>query len=344
MNGILNIIGVGAVTPLGIGAPQTCAAIRAGLTGFKVSYCFDRVRGPTLRAEIPIRPRPNDCRPIDRLVALAATALQECLLMAQLDARHCVLLLGVREAFRAAGDSAWSETALLDSIRSIEGLGFSSYSELIPYGNASAMFGLARARQLLSSGRITACIVGGVDSLHTLADTRIFGRDCRFKSDDIAQGFIPGEGAAFIAIEKFGSDHSLANILGLGLAQESTATTVLGASQPSGYGLEEAMRAALVDSRLSEADLSFRLSDMNGESYRTYETLLASSRFYRTRREHFPMTLAAASIGETGAAAGALTLVLAATALARRHSPGPYAICEASSDEGLRGACIVGAG
>jgi uncharacterized protein (TIGR02270 family) len=164
------------------------------------------------------------------------------------------------------------------------------------------------------------------------------------KSDAVAKGLIPGEGAAFVALTLDASGQSLAKILGIGLGREDASTTVQSGSHPSGYGLEEAIRAALEDARVPESGLHFRVSDLNGESYGAYETMLASSRVYQTRRERFPLRLAAASVGETGAAAGALSIVLAAMAIRLGYAGGTVGICEASSDESYRGACIVGQG
>jgi 3-oxoacyl-[acyl-carrier-protein] synthase-1 len=80
---------------------------------------------------------------------------------------------------------------------------------------------------------------------------------------------------------------------------------------------------------------------MNGERYYAWDSMLAFTQFYRTRREHLPVWYPAASVGDLGAAAGALNVIVAANAIARGFAPGPYVICESSSDEGLRAACVI---
>jgi 3-oxoacyl-(acyl-carrier-protein) synthase len=336
----LHIVSVGAVTPVGLNAAQTAAAVRAAVSGFSQTNTQDRSHGPTLQAEVPLRPRPDDADPFDRLAVLAAVALQECLASAGLDARDCALMLGVQEAFRAAGTSAWSPTTLLNVLTGR--VGFAPNSRVVAEGNASCMSGLAHARQVLCEGAVRTCIVGGVDSFLTLADTQRFGQDYRFKSDDVARGFVPGEGAAFVAVQVQPSSPPIAKIWGVGLAREDAASTVLAAAPSSGHGMEAALRAAIADASIAESELCFRASDMNGEIYRGYENLLASLRVYRTRRQAFPTILAAASAGETGAAAGALGIVLASIALSRGYAAGRFGMCEASSDAGLRGACLIG--
>ena len=232
----------------------------------------------------------------------------------------------------------------MDALQRANRLFFHPGSTIIPHGNAAVFTALVMARELLLRGRVSACIVGGVDSYLNHADIKRFSSAYRLKSDDIARGFVPGEGASFIAVSLLGSSPALGVITGIGLGREGEQTTVLGDGQPTGKGLEQAIRSAIIDGGVNEADVAFRVSDMNGEYYGTYDSMLASSRAYRTRRTEFPQILPAACLGETGAAAGALTIILAATALQRGYAVGRLGACEASSDKGLRGACLVASG
>jgi 3-oxoacyl-[acyl-carrier-protein] synthase-1 len=88
--------------------------------------------------------------------------------------------------------------------------------------------------------------------------------------------------------------------------------------------------------------VGFRVSDMNGERYRAWESLFLEARFYRSYRAHLPSWYFSHSVGDIGAASGALSIVLAATAFAQGYAPGRFAMCESSSDEGLRAGCLVG--
>ena len=94
----LAIAGAGAVTAVGFSAAATCAAIRGAISGFTVTGHRDRARGPTLQAEVPLRPRPNEARPFARLTALATIALRECVASSGIDPTRCALLLGVQGA------------------------------------------------------------------------------------------------------------------------------------------------------------------------------------------------------------------------------------------------------
>ena len=83
-------------------------------------------------------------------------------------------------------------------------------------------------------------------------------------------------------------------------------------------------------------------STFNGERYGAWESLIARTRFYRTRKERIDIIYPAMSVGEIGTAAPALAVIVAATAIAKGYAPGTRAMCEACSDEGLRAACVIG--
>ena len=211
---------------------------------------------------------------------------------------------------------------------------------MIEHGHAGVFSAIAVARRLLEQRSVNHCLVGGVDSLVNPADAERLSAAGRLHDTDNPQGAIPGEGAAFwllAANDARGS--AIAQLAGVGIAQE--ADHALGERFAVGNGLRSALTAAINDAACEESQIDFRISDMNGERYHAWDSNLAAMRFYRTRREHFPVWYPAASTGDLGAAAGALDVVVAANAIARGFAPGPIAMCEGSSDDGLRAACVV---
>jgi len=199
------------------------------------------------------------------------------------------------------------------------------------------------ARDLLKSGNVNCCLVGGADSFLNEEDlTRLEG-SFRLKSPDIPQGLIPGEGAAFLAVASGGTSLKTRrmSIRGIGLSKEDAAHTVMSAGHPTGRALISALHAALSDAQLPESIVSWRLSDLNGEFYGAIDSLLALSRVYRTRRDRLEICHPADCVGEIGAAAGALLIIVAATAMEKGYAPGLVAMCEGSSDSGMRAACLV---
>ena len=69
--------------------------------------------------------------------------------------------------------------------------------------------------------------------------------------------------------------------------------------------------------------------------------MIARPRFYRTRREKLPTAYPAMTIGDIGAAGGGLALMLTADSLLRGYAPGPTAVCELASENGLRAAAVM---
>jgi len=338
----LLILGGGAVTAVGLTAVETCVSMRARMSGVTDAVFRTPPLEPILGAAVPASAALKRSA-LNWLVNLASRAIGESVLATDVPAKRVALIVAIPEPYR--GHPATVE--LIDSsfIALVEQrlqLSFHETSCVMSSGHGAALQGVELAHELLISGRVDICIVGGVDSLLNRIDVERLSRANRLHNERNPQGVIPGEGAAFIALGRpdiARAKSSLATLLGVGLAREQD--TVLGERFSTGSGLRRALVAALADANCEEHRVSFRVSDMNGERYRAWESFIASSRFYRTRREVLPTWLPASSVGDIGVASGALTLLMAATGLSRGYAPGPIAVCEASSDEGLRAACVL---
>jgi 3-oxoacyl-[acyl-carrier-protein] synthase-1 len=340
------ILSYGAITAVGNSAAQTCAAIRASITGFgEASFFTDALSPePFIVAQVRTPLPPPKEKHFDRLVKMAVHALRECLDEKSIDPSRTALLLGVRESFRVGSELDGKHADLLRQIENELQLRFHADSRVLPDGNAAAFRGFLEARELLVAKKVKNCIVGGVDSYINWNDLKRFEATYRLKTERVAQGFIPGEGAAFVSVttKTLAAKRAVkGEIHGIGLADEDQGVTVLSDGHPTGKGLHRALQVALDDAQLSESRIAFRISDLNGEYYRGIDSMLAINRFYRTRREHLVSWLPAASAGEIGAAAGALLVIVACIGIAKCYAPGAIAMCEASSDAGLRAGCLV---
>lgn len=337
----LSIVGIGAVTPVGLTALQTCAAIRARLSGFGASFSMPPPLDPIVGARVPAG-RNLKRSPLNWLVNLAARAISECMHSIEGHENNIALLIAIPDRYR--NHPAFKELAPEDFLQTLKktlGVQLHPSSTVLEGGHAAAMAGVAVARKLLAAG-VEFCIVGGVDSLLNRDDIARLATASRLHDDSNPQGLIPGEAAGFVVLSAADAAHAtspLARILGIGLSTEQD--TVLGEKYSTAVGLRKAVEDAVRDARCDEAQVSFRVSDMNGERYRALESLMYSTRYYRTRRASLPVWYPAASLGDVGAASGALTLIIAAVGLARGYAAGPIAVCEASSDQGLRAACVV---
>jgi 3-oxoacyl-[acyl-carrier-protein] synthase I len=340
MTQTLDIVMTGAVTSVGLDAAQTCAAIRAGLARFSAVRPLPPPEEPLLGAAVPAR-RHVKSSPTVWLANLAARALRECLRPGGERGGRVALLLVVPEPARRhpAFDTIDPES-FRASLGKYLGQDFHERSCTVPAGHAGTQQALALADQLFGARAIDECIIGGVDSLLNDRDLERLTAAHRLGSPS-GQVAVPGEAAAFVRLRPAAPKGvAIARILGSGLAQEIDA--VDGERWSQGRGLEAALAAATNAAGVPEANLSLRISDMNGERYKAWETVLSEFRFYRTQRPALPTWYPAASVGDVGAASGALQLVIAATAMARGYAPGPLAMCETGSDAGLRGASVIG--
>jgi 3-oxoacyl-[acyl-carrier-protein] synthase I len=335
------IVGCGAVTAVGLSAEQTCAAIRARISGFERVTLLPPPAEPVSVARIPAARRLKRS-PAEWLLNMAALALRDCLGPIPTHSRRITLLLALPDAHREhLALSGVTADQMLQALQRRMQLRFHPLSCTLDDGHAAVIKGLAVARELLALSDVDLCVVGGVDSLLNHQDVARLQVAHRLHDETNPQGVIPGEGAGFVALSRVdvAPAVSVAQVLGLGTALEKD--TILGERFSTGSGLVEALGLATQDACCPESNLSFRTSDMNGERYRAWESLVASTRFYRTRREHMSVGYAAASVGDVGAAAGALSVITAATAIRRGHATGRFGVCEASSDNGLRAACIL---
>jgi 3-oxoacyl-[acyl-carrier-protein] synthase-1 len=313
------------------------------MAGFQREACLPPPLPPFAVARVPAARRLKRT-PAEWLHNLAELGLRDCLEGLPAPWGRTALVLALPDAHREhPALRVMPPARFLQHLLARVGLPSRGPSRVLQDGHAAGLCSVALGRELLATGEVDTCIVGGVDSLLETGDLARLSAGGRLHDATNPQGAVPGEGAAFVALQRPRAlrGPALAQVLGVGAATE--ADTILGERFSVGTGLLEAMRRAVADAGVGEPSLGFRVCDLNGERYRAWESLLASTRFYRTRRERMPVWQAAASVGDVGAAAGVLALVTAAIGLSRGYAPAPFAMCEASSDAGLRAACIVAA-
>jgi 3-oxoacyl-[acyl-carrier-protein] synthase-1 len=333
----LAVIGMGAVTAAGLSAQQSCAAVRAGVANFKEVLLFSPPREPIITARVPARD--NLKTPVGNWLAnLAVRAISEAMKGHAEDADRTALLLTVADGLPDDGqtNAALITAAIQHRLR----LRFHASSTIVRGGHAGVLGAVSLAKRLLQAGTVEYCVVGGVDSLVNGVDAARFSEAGRLHDFDNPQGLIPGEGAAFLLLSGNPRDERAgAQLLGIGTDHE--VDTAFGERFAVGEGLSRALSSALHDAGCREEQITFRVSDMNGERYYAWDSMIAAMRFYRTLRSDMRVWYPAASTGDIGAAAGALGVIVAANAIARGFAPGPIAMVEGSSDDGLRAGCVV---
>jgi 3-oxoacyl-[acyl-carrier-protein] synthase-1 len=275
------------------------------------------------------------------LVNLAVRAIRESLRYRHFPGR-LGLILAVPEQERTHPGTVDSEPAqFVASIAAAVGDQTFHLTNVAGEGGAGIAEGLRMARDLFQGGGLDACLVGGVDSLVNSVETGRLREAGRFLEPGNPKGLIPGEGAGILLVVPVNTfPGAVAQISGIGIATEKY--PVSGPFLSQGREFEKALSGAIEDAGLPESKVSFRVSTVNGEHYAVWESMFYTSRFYRTRREVFPVWYTASSTGDLGAASGAVSVILAALGIAGGYAPGPCAMCESTSENGLRGACLVG--
>ena len=160
----------------------------------------------------------------------------------------------------------------------------------------------------------------------------------RLKSARNVDGFCPGEAAVALLFEdarpRRGVTRAAAiSAIGLGTEPEPLRSDKVS----TGTGLVQALRAALPVDRGPE----FLLCDLNGESYRAFEWGVAQARLGARLEGLRRVVMPARSVGDVGAATGALLIATAAEAFARGWAPGEDALLFTGSDGPLRAAARV---
>lgn len=342
------VLGVGMMTPVGLNAAQTTRSIRAGVTRIQESPFVDEhlafyklgyldegtlpAPKPELEQQLPALTR--------RLLQLASDPLEE--------AAFGVWEPGDLPVYLSLPVPLPDRNPLpgnfLNLLAQQSGVAFDvPKSRCFLLGRAGFFSALAQAVQVLQkSGGPDKVLVGGLDSYfdpwvlshyRTLED-RILGDHC-------SDGFLPGEGAAFLLLGRPGSgsrefQEPLALLRGVGLGEEEGH---LYSDKPyTGDGLSAAF-AALFESVQCEPVRTV-FAGFNGENFWGKEWGVSLLRHSPRFQEGHQLLHPAEFLGDAGAALPAIMMGCAVLGLQRDQVPGP-ALVFASSDGPHRGAALL---
>jgi 3-oxoacyl-[acyl-carrier-protein] synthase-1 len=208
-------------------------------------------------------------------------------------------------------------------------------SVIVPAGRAAGLVALERALVAVRDDPTATVVVGGVDSF---LDLRLLGElvsEKRILGPRVMDGFIPGEGAAFITLS--GSEAQVTLRGGQRIAVQGTVSVMdpghrHGTEPARGEGLAIAL-AQLREGLTAAAPVATTFAGFNGESFDA--KLWGVARLRHT--DFFAQTMAidhpADKFGDAGAATGAMLVALAAQALATRTRSGPAFVWAASDRE-----------
>jgi 3-oxoacyl-[acyl-carrier-protein] synthase-1 len=348
------VTGAGVLTSLGQAA-QSWAAMRAGFSRIAEREDF-HLLGPDEEFDLPAPMRGAEAPPAwdgshpwDRLAELALPALDEALESAGLGRRdwpQVHFAIGLRapapgtapaEMGRYVLDAMWTDGALPKP----------QAASVRFEGHAAGGVAMVDAARALRAGERSCCVVGGVDTFLDPDTIAALDKAFRLRSERGADGFLPGEGAAFVVLETAGhaagrGARPLATLAGYGLADEPRP---LGADEPcAGEGLCEAIRQVVERAGRGGAKVppfAWVMSDQNGERHRAKEWALAVARLHELLDPSLELWHPAENFGDTGPAAVPLLVAIAAETFRRDAAPAAAALVVASSDGPARAGLLL---
>lgn len=322
---------------IGRGSEQVWASARAGIARIASSHVMDRHFDPIqmglvpeaalgkLSPDIEALPLPSRAR---RLLRLAVPTLQGLGAQANQPVR---MFLGLPQF--AASDAPW----LNHFLRYIDMLSAVPIdlerSAIVPQGRAAGLMAMESALNALAADPSTPVIVGGVDTYLDLRLLSALDAEQRVLGPRVMDGFIPGEGAAFLVLSAADPQAGKLNVLVNAAASVSDPGHRYGTEPARGEGLSAAIEQLRdrLESPLPAVGVTF--AGFNGESFDGKLWGVAQMR----HRDFFSPSMLiehpADKYGDAGAATGAILTALAATALADGSRNGPAFVWAASDRE-----------
>ncbi len=334
------VLSTGVVSSVGLSSEAICAALRAKLSNPSPTAFFDRGGKPIMAHQAPLE-RP--WRGLDKLTRMAGMAAQEALLSVPANQVDRVpLLLCVAERERPGRLHRLDDT-LFAELQRLLGRRFAASSMIVPMGRTSVARALLQARMLIEHNEAPFVLIVAVDSLLTAVTLGCHVQRNRLLTEDNSNGFMPGEGAGAVLVGPGRTDEKHFLCLGLGFGTEPVSVE---SEEPlRGEGMAAAVKAALADAGTPIDDIACRITDLSGEQYYFKEATLALSRTLRQRRDNLELWHPAESVGDVGAASGAICLAVAKSAFDKRYTPpGSAALLHFSDDGGSRAVIVAGPG
>ena len=325
------------ISPVGLSAPQTCAALRAGITRFEeLEGVIDRFGEPVIASTIP--PFTQNAIPTAHSSDVAIRACSEALSALpreELARRPLIVSILTKEKDRPGNH--FDTQGLPDSLPKALDLPPSTPLHFFAGGNAAGIDALFYAHQRIAADPNSIELILGIDSLLDIGTLGYLEKMNRLKAPSQPRGLIPGEAAVALLLQDAASSgvSSYCTIDGLGRADEPKP---VGTDEPClGEGLTNAISAALGTAGWTSDEVERVYCDLNGEVYRAHEWMLALCRTLGNPEVVHP----ADCIGDVGAAFAPLLIGMAAVALHRGYARTDRVLVFCSSEFGARGSVCI---
>lgn len=339
----VDIVAIGARTPIGLNAATSAAALRAGIMRVQEHPTLLDRDGEPVNGALDARLDPALDGPL-RLCALLEPALREASLavVAHGSLRTALpLFLALpepRPGF-AAEAAAEIRRRLTSAALPVELGPVTTSTE----GHAAGLALLAEAVAQIRRGELELCLLAGVDSYFTPATMSWLDQHRQLAGPRSRSGFVPGEGAGACLLMSPRLSRRLrlprqGEILATATATETLAIKTEGVSV--GAGLTAAIESALaqlpVDTQIDDI-----VCDINGERYRSEEWGFVALRAWHGLPDPSAFRSPADTWGDMGAASGPLFLALTCQLARRGAVRGATTLIWTGSEGGLRAATVL---
>ncbi|WP_158623558.1 hypothetical protein [Corallococcus sp. CA053C] len=357
----LAVTGLGMVSSVGLGVVPACAAIRAGIVRPQPLRSFQ-----VLESE-PVESLPLVAHPIEgytegflavgRWLRLAAGAFDDLLTYGTPPGRSSTAFwrqTGLVAALPFPDEESLSghlqrdlellRKAYVLPLLRIVGVPISpEHTQLLWSGHAGALDAVCHAQRMLEAGRVERVVVIAADSyldertLEELLDQR------RLKSPSVPCGLMPGEAAACFLLETRRSLRARqvrpeAIIRGAVTARNERSSMT---DPPTGELLAQVTQQTLDMAGLTSPFSGDLHTDLNGENWRASHVAYARVRLSERLSPDVRLRTTALSLGDVGAASGAVSLCVACRAWRRGYSLTDTSLILMLSERGHGGALLL---
>lgn len=368
----LAITGFSMVTPLGLDGATSCAAARAGISRTTSLPHLTVVHPETFELE-PVSVMEVPCitegfTGLGRLTILGSYALRQLLTDFPIQPKSRTgLFVNLSSSFfmAQAEENEAKENRLPFQIQhsnttqrtqKFEQKIISNILALLPLSCSITrtcsqdQIGFIKALQwasvVLQQNKAERCIIGGVDSLVETSLLHTFNKAGVLKTPSQSNGFIAGEGAGFLMLERLETARRRrAPILGIIPIWTESAEPFHRLDEDKralGVAMSQSVQQILASLPDRGRNLSYILSALNGDAYRAtdwgYATIRTKAQFpdFGNQEIHHPVI----HFGETNAAHAFLTTGLALRGFARQYLP-PSILVALQNDHGERGTFLI---
>jgi len=342
---VLYLNGLSMLTPLGADLEMVKTAIDAGISSYQQCALsgddealiqFSPVPDGALQVRIPPM-LPGMGLPQTRLLKLAIFALTD--LAPQLPKIPLALFLAGPQRY-------YQHTALnrtfINHLTKSAGVTLDiSNSRCINTGRAGVIDAIATAFKYFDATHAHHALIGGIDSFYDPRTLDILQKNRRLSGKDSFDGFVPGEGAAFLLLTSPHAPEAIRNKSLLKLHEPATVYEpghLLGEAPYTAEALASAFQQAMAT---TDAPINTLYSSENGEMHYTRELSVATLRQQYRMDAQYKTHRPAEYFGDLGAAFAPVAIGLASTTI--NTQPETATIVYASSDGGSRAALCLSA-